>query len=502
MRRNDPAVPMRRESVALPIPVQIALWLCRRFGRLVALVCSTPVLLALVLYTVGLCWVGLAYGTTAMAAAFGSTLLLVVAACLIWHRLRPEGFSRFVASPVRGQVRRLMVYRRYWQPALSNAGLTRTAGPDREDVPRLHRVISTRYTDRVRVRVLRGQGLSDWALHCDQLAQAFDCDQVRIASVTNRRGLVQRQYLELVALVNDPLGDAVPPIHHDISDELEHADNVDLSALPIAWTEDKTLFRLGLLGNHVLVAGATGAGKGSFIWNLAKALGPAVRSGRVRPVGLDPKGGIELGFAAGFWWRIIRGEITEETAASDAAQKSLEEFAAALDELVLIMARRLATMQGNSRLHVPTTDEPLYVVVIDELAALTAYVADRKLKDRINNSLSVLLTQGRAPGVLVVACLQDPRKEVVPQRGLFPIRIGMRLNEVTETDLIMGQGARERGAACHRIAKSMPGTAYVLVDDQPEAIRLRFPWISDEEVRDIGRYGVNSAALALVSEAA
>lgn len=500
MRRNDSAVQLRRESVAIPIMIQILGWLATRFGRLVALVCTTPVLLVPLLYTIGLLALGLAYGSTVMVAAFGITLVVITAACLVWFRRWPAGYARFVSSPIRGQVRRLRIYRRFWQPALSNAGLTRV-NRDNEDIPKLQRVVSTRYTDRVRVRVLRGQGLSDWAVQCDQLAQAFDCDQIRIASVSDRRGR-RRQYLELVALVNDPLRDDVAPIEHDISDVLEHADTVDLSALPIAWTEDKTLFRLGLLGNHVLVAGATGAGKGSFLWNLAKALGPAVRSGRVRPVGLDPKGGIELGFAADFWWRLIRGDIDPETAGAEAAQQSLEQFAAALDDMVLIMTRRLATMQGNSRLHQPTAADPLYIVFIDELAALTAYVADRKLKDRISNSLSVLLTQGRAPGVLVVACLQDPRKEVVPQRGLFPIRIGMRLNEVGDTDLIMGAGARERGANCHKIEKSMPGTAFVLVDDQPEAVRLRFPWISDDEVRDIGRYGANSAALALVPEAA
>lgn len=502
MRRNDAPAEVSRQKVPYPVWLQVLAWLARMGVKPLVLVATTPVLLVSVLYTLALCAVGLTQGVNVMVAAFTVTFLLAIGAGIVWSRRWPAGFSRLVTAPARGQFRRLLIYRRFWQPALSTAGLTRVM-TDREDIPQLKHVRSTRYTDRVRVKVLRGQGLADWAVHCDQLAQAFDCDQVRIASVKDRRGVRRRQYLELVAVINDPLEDGVEPINHDIGDVLNHADNVDLSAVPIAWTEDKTLFRLPLLGNHILVAGATGAGKGSFIWNFAKGIAPAVRSGRVRPVGLDPKGGIELGFAAGFWWKIVRGEITEETAASEAAQKSLEEFAAALDDMVLIMARRLAAMQGKRRLHVPTVEEPLYVIFIDELAALTAYVQDRKLRDRISNSLSVLLTQGRAPGVLVVACLQDPRKEVVPQRGLFPTRIGMRLSEVGEVDLIMGQGARERGAACHRIEKSMPGTAYVLVDDQPEAIRIRFPWISDDEVRDIGQlYGTNDAGLSLVPEAA
>jgi DNA segregation ATPase FtsK/SpoIIIE, S-DNA-T family len=65
----------------------------------------------------------------------------------------------------------------------------------------------------------------------------------------------------------------------------------------------------------------------------------------------------------------------------------------------------------------------LIVVMVDELASLTAYLTDREAKKRISAALSLLLSQGRAVGVLVVAVLQDPRKDVLPARDLFPTRI-------------------------------------------------------------------------------
>ena len=58
--------------------------------------------------------------------------------------------------------------------------------------------------------------------------------------------------------------------------------------------------------------------------------------------------------------------------------------------------------------------------MIDEIANLTAYLTDRKAKERINQALGLLLTQGRAVGVCVVAALQDPRREVLALRNLFP----------------------------------------------------------------------------------
>jgi S-DNA-T family DNA segregation ATPase FtsK/SpoIIIE len=56
------------------------------------------------------------------------------------------------------------------------------------------------------------------------------------------------------------------------------------------------------------------------------------------------------------------------------------------------------------------------VAVIDELANLTAYLPDRKLRDRIGHAVSLLLTQGRAVRVAVAAALQGPRKDVHPAR--------------------------------------------------------------------------------------
>ena len=92
------------------------------------------------------------------------------------------------------------------------------------------------------------------------------------------------------------------------------------------------------------------------------------------------------------------------------------------------------------------------MVLVDEVAFLTAYQPDRKLKERIMNALATLTTQGRAVGYCVVAALQDPRKDVLTIRNLFPDRIAMRLDEPEQTDMVLGDGARDRGAACELIS--------------------------------------------------
>ena len=72
---------------------------------------------------------------------------------------------------------------------------------------------------------------------------------------------------------------------------------------------------------------------------------------------------------------------------------------------------------------------------------------DRAIKKRIESALGLLLSQGRAVGVVVVGAIQDPRKDVLPQRDLFPIRIGLRLNEADHVDLTLG---RAPGTAARR----------------------------------------------------
>jgi S-DNA-T family DNA segregation ATPase FtsK/SpoIIIE len=145
------------------------------------------------------------------------------------------------------------------------------------------------------------------------------------------------------------------------------------------------------------------------------------------------------------------------------------------------MQARAGRLRGRTRLHEPTAAEPLIVVVVDELASLTAY-AERDERRRISAALSLLLSQGRAVGVVVVAALQDPRKEVLPFRDLFPTRIALALAEAEQTDLVLGRGARLRGADCSRIPLSTPGVAWVWCDGEPEPVRVRAGWVSDDDI--------------------
>jgi S-DNA-T family DNA segregation ATPase FtsK/SpoIIIE len=126
-------------------------------------------------------------------------------------------------------------------------------------------------------------------------------------------------------------------------------------------------------------------------------------------------------------------------------------------------------------------------VVVDEIASLTAYVVDRDAKRRIAAALSLLLSQGRAVGVSVIGAVQDPRKEILTVRDLFPTRIALRVSEPEHVGLVLGQGARDRGARCDRIPESLPGIGYVGVDGRAEPVRVRFGHVTDDHITQLVR---------------
>jgi S-DNA-T family DNA segregation ATPase FtsK/SpoIIIE len=124
----------------------------------------------------------------------------------------------------------------------------------------------------------------------------------------------------------------------------------------------------------------------------------------------------------------------------------------------------------------------LIVLIVDEIASLTAYIGDRKIREEVEKLLGLLLSQGRAVGVSVIAAVQDPSKDVLPIRQLFSIRVGMRMAESTQTTMVLGAGAREAGAVCDHIPTSTPGVGYVCVDGGAEPLRVRAFHVTDPDI--------------------
>lgn len=335
-----------------------------------------------------------------------------------------------------------------------------TSGGDgpRRLVPRLRRARCRNGVEHVLLRLATGQTLDDVDRAAPALAAAWGAHAVRVAPDGPSGALVTLALRDVLAhpTATPSPGGTVAPDHPLASVQLGRA----LSGQP--WAADARV--------HTLVAGMTGAGKGSVMWSLLMALAPAVRAGTVRLVGVDLKAGMELTHAPGLF---------------SALATTPEQAVAVLEREADLLNRRADRMAGQERAHTPSLSSPHVLVVVDELAALTAYITDTGLRRRADTALRVLLTQGRAPGWSVWAWVQDPRKDTVPMRNLFPQMVGLRLKDSFETEMVLGEAAT-RTAPCHRISPRHPGTGYAVTEDGSVS-RVRAHYADDDLIHAVNR---------------
>ena len=62
----------------------------------------------------------------------------------------------------------------------------------------------------------------------------------------------------------------------------------------------------------------------------------------------------------------------------------------------------------------------------------------------------------------------------------------MRLDEPEQVDMVLGDGARDRGASADLISSDPAtgaGVAFVRLETDPDPVRVRAAWVSDDDIR-------------------
>jgi S-DNA-T family DNA segregation ATPase FtsK/SpoIIIE len=438
---------IQSQPVSLPRWLGLLVWSGRKLGRIARILAPSPAVWAVTAVLVGSAAI-----VRAVPWLIFALMLLVPAVLGFWRMNFPNGYANHVTGRVRGTARSLFVYRWRWGRALRRSGVISNIG----GLPLLARTSSTPVYDRLKVRMVAGQRVEDFADESERLAQSFGALACRTRAVQGGP-----HWVELMFLAKDPLTKDVRPYPPDPGWR---------TGLPIAVREDGQTWYLRLVGSHVLLVGATGSGKSSVMWAIIDQLIPAINDRLAKLWVLDPKGGMEMAAGQQYFNKFCYG--TEPA-----------EYAQLLEQAVRVMKARQARLRGVTREHTPTTDEPLIVVIVDEMAALTAW-ATGEARQRIQNALALLLSQGRAVGVSVIGAVQDPRKDTVPMRGLFTIRICLRVNEADEVPMVLGRNALNRGAKCHEIPRTSPGVGYVEIEGDPTPERVRFAHVTDSMIKD------------------
>jgi S-DNA-T family DNA segregation ATPase FtsK/SpoIIIE len=232
---------------------------------------------------------------------------------------------------------------------------------------------------------------------------------------------------------------------------------------------------------HLLIAGATGAGKSSGLNSIITSLLMRTTPDQVRLILIDPKQ-VEMGQYARLP-HLLTAPVTNPKKAANALSWAVKEMERRYDLLVEVGFRDIAGYNAaydRGEMEPQSEDDKTYerlpyiVVVVDELNDLMM-VAARDVEECITR----IAQKARAVGIHLIVATQRPSVNVITGviKANIPARMAFAVSSLTDSRVILDRPGAEKLVG--------QGDMLLLPGNSNVAQRIQGSWVGEDEVRKV-----------------